>query len=445
MFNAPERPCDTGENSRKRGMVQLLLILCGSRVVRRNWWMLFFFGIFWMGIGAFIFSNALFSKTRISPIWFTIPLLIDSALSLAAAFAVGGTARSLRLSKAGTLLCVSLLIIFAPRYSGVIIGILVGLFLMIDAAWRAGSAWVLLYQGWRRTLCFAVVEFLAGVWSIVPWPTHWAGSVGADAGTLLMLSAAGMCGMGLRLRRLPEGMSILNAMNRAWTRSPDKRPLPGYTVTPRLDREPWDVTVHVWTPTEQLASINQGVSRYVAARDRKGVISTGHAALELPPDVYISHYPAVEIDRDQSEFRKTLRSTADNDVDGTFMPSYPEESAGWCPSTMQVRLSGLNTAAIRHFWSLYRADTTYNLTNRNCSSAVAHALDVGLEGFLERHAHPSGFWLRLLFTPECWVAGFMRQRAAAMTWTPGLVLDYARAISYILTLSHRLRKGRAGG
>ena len=120
-------------------MVQLLLILCGSRVVRRNWWLVFFFGVFWMAIGAVVFSNALFSQSRISPIWFTVPLLIDGILSLATAFAVGGTARSLRLSKAGMLLCVALFIIFTPRYSGIIIGILVGLFLMIDAAWRAGS------------------------------------------------------------------------------------------------------------------------------------------------------------------------------------------------------------------------------------------------------------------------------------------------------------------
>ena len=67
-------------------MVQLLLILCGSRVVRRNWWLVFFFGVFWMAIGAVVFSNALFSQSRISPIWFTVPLLFDSVLSLSTAF-----------------------------------------------------------------------------------------------------------------------------------------------------------------------------------------------------------------------------------------------------------------------------------------------------------------------------------------------------------------------
>ena len=422
-------------------MVQLLLIMCGSRAVRQYWWVVFFFGSAWMLIGAFIFSNALFSSLRIPPVWFTIPLVIDGVCSLAGALAVSGTARTLRLSKAGTLLCITLLIVFAPRHSGIVIGILGGLFLMVDAAWRAGSAWVLLYRGWRKTLCFAVIEFLAGLWSVVPWPTFWEGSVGADVGTLLMLSAAGICGLGLRSRRIPPGMSMPALLNRSWTRIPETAPLPiaRPALFSRHDHEPGEAIVHVWTPTDRLVALNQGISRYVAALDQNGVISTGHAALELPPDVYISLYPAVEIDRSQSDFRKTLRSTRENDVEGTFMPSYQEESAGWCRSTMQVRLPELDTAAIRNFWRTYRTDSTYNLTNRNCSSSVANALDVGLEGFLERHNHPFAFWVRLLSLPEFWIAGFMRHRALAMTWTPGIILDYARSLSSVLALSRRFR------
>lgn len=43
------------------------------------------------------------------------------------------------------------------------------------------------------------------------------------------------------------------------------------------------------------------MNRYIAAVDSAGVISTGHAALEMQ-DIYISLYPAVDIDRSPSEF-----------------------------------------------------------------------------------------------------------------------------------------------
>ena len=70
-------------------------------------------------------------------------------------------------------------------------------------------------------------------------------------------------------------------------------------------------------------------------------------------------------------------------------------------------------------------------------------------------------FLRLLANPDLWLAAVLRARAEAMTWTPGLVLDYARAIRrvveprqmswrerFLRTLHHlRLfrRTGRTGG
>jgi hypothetical protein len=58
------------------------------------------------------------------------------------------------------------------------------------------------------------------------------------------------------------------------------------------------------------------IDRYIAAVGMQGVISTGHAALEIQPDLYISLYPAEEIDRSPDQFARLLRATADNDVKG---------------------------------------------------------------------------------------------------------------------------------
>jgi hypothetical protein len=37
----------------------------------------------------------------------------------------------------------------------------------------------------------------------------------------------------------------------------------------------------------------------------------------------------------------------------------------------------------------------------------------------------------MLLTPELWVAAQIRKRAVTMAWTPGLTLDYARALSMV--------------
>jgi len=416
-------------------MIELYLLLIGARVVRRKWWVLFLLGSAWMLLGAFFFADA-FTDTRIRPTYFALPLLVDAAISLFAAFHAVGTERTLRIGKAVLFVAIALVLVEAPWHVDMIVGMLAGTFLVADASWRATSALVVRYAGWRRSVWGAAFEFLLAITSFMPWPTNWAGEAGADVGLLLMVSASGLCGLALRLRRLPPGLPISAMLTRGWPSAPDEDAAPAPEALP--EREPGTVTVHIWTPTGALAPV--GIRRYVAAFDEKGGVSTGHAALEAPPDIYISHYPAVEISRTRN-FARTLRATSDNDVGGLFQPSYAEETADWCDSTRRVRLAGLDMRSIQAFWKAYRRDTTYNLTNRNCSSGVAKAIDAGLEGMFEVEARSPYFLMRLLFMPELWVAGVMRRRAAAMAWTPGIVLDYARAIRHIVTLPRRLGRG----
>ena len=99
-----------------------------------------------------------------------------------------------------------------------------------------------------------------------------------------------------------------------------------------------------------------------------------------------------------------------------------------------VRIRNYNPERLRAFWETYRQETTYNLTYRNCSSTVSNALEAALEGAVGSfHGRDTGwraFW-RVLMTPELWVAAQIRKRAATMAWTPGLTLDYARALSML--------------
>jgi hypothetical protein len=101
---------------------------------------------------------------------------------------------------------------------------------------------------------------------------------------------------------------------------------------------------------------------------------------------------------------------------------------------VQVRIRNYDAGRLRAFWDACRPNTTYNLTHRNCSSTVARARDAALEGAATRvWARLRGWWplFRLLLTPELWVAAHLRKRAATMAWTPGLTLDYARAMSML--------------
>ncbi|MFG1421614.1 HdeD family acid-resistance protein [Roseixanthobacter liquoris] len=425
-------------------MIQLLLLLLGARLLRRHWWVLALAGALWLVLGLLFFADAFIDEIRIPPTVFAIPLLLDGALSVATFFGrVGGT-RPLRLAKGLVFLAIGLLIIDSPWHSDMIIGFIVGGFLITDATLRAVSGYIVRFSGWRLSLLGAGVEFLLGVWSLVPWPTQWQAEVGADVGQLLMVSGFGICALALRIRHLPEDTAISTILSRGWPRMDWSKALRSGAAAEDGPSEEADrdiVIVHVWTPTGHMVSLNHGVSRYIAARDEKGAISTGHAALELPPDVYISHYPGQEIERSPSEFSRVLRATAENDAPGVFQPSYAEESADWCASTFQVRLAGLNTTAVRAFWAHYRLDTTYNLTNRNCSSVVAKALDAGLDGVFEERARSFLFVLQLVFSVELWVAGMLRHRAAAMAWTPGLVLDYARAVSALVEAPQRTGAG----
>jgi hypothetical protein len=99
-----------------------------------------------------------------------------------------------------------------------------------------------------------------------------------------------------------------------------------------------------------------------------------------------------------------------------------------------VRIRNYDPARLARFWQEYRRDTTYNLTYRNCSSSVARALEAAIEGASARVWGKGGGWkplVRILTTPELWVAAQVRKRAATMAWTPGLTLDYARALSMV--------------
>jgi uncharacterized membrane protein HdeD (DUF308 family) len=410
-------------------MIRLFLLLLGAEVVHRRWQTLAAMGLTWCALGLFIFIDSLDTVTLIPVHDFGWFLLVEGVITLLAASGASGAALMLRVFKGISVLLIGLLMIDSPFRSDVVLALILGIVFAADGALKIASARIVRFPGWRRTEGAGALMLILAIGTLQPLPTWYVGTIGCNVGLLLTLSGLKILHLANRLRRLsPDAplSSILSPGRIAWTAADLRSHEP---------TAPAELVVHVWTPTGSAKATQRRpvIDRYIAAVDRAGAVSTGHAALALTPDVYISHYPAIEIDRSPDDFGRMLRATPDNNVPGRFLPSYPQEVAEWCESTMQVHFATFDAARLRAFWAAYQRDDTYNLTHRNCSSAVAHALDAALEGVLAQRV-PRRFigFMRAIVSPELWVASLLRTRAETMAWTPGLVLDYARALSGVI-------------
>jgi uncharacterized membrane protein HdeD (DUF308 family) len=431
-------------------MIRLAMLLVGARVLRRKWLTLALLGALWMALGLGIMLDASGDLGIVTVEALAILLVFEGCVALAL-FTLAPHRRGYTvLIKAAALLVLGCMILDFPVHVDVETSLLFGLAFAIDGALRVVTASIVRFPKWQWIAAGGVLELCLGAFVIADWPIGYRQAVPFCVGVAFLLSGWTTLRIGLRLRRLTDDTPVVALPvfeHRGWhghgsALPPDRPAAPARHATPLI--------VHVWTPVGSAASPRSAhrllIDRYVAAVDGKGMISTGHASLELSPDVYISHYPALDIDHSPDDFARLVRATRDNDVKGHFQPSYAFESADWCPADARVDFHTYDAARLRAHWEAYRGDDTYNLTNRNCSVTVAAALEAALEGTLGTDARWGRFW-RLLGNPDLWVAALLRARAESMTWTPGLVLDYARALREVVepertSWRRRLQLGR---
>jgi uncharacterized membrane protein HdeD (DUF308 family) len=415
------------------------MLLVGAGALRRKWPALAVLGGLWMGLGLAILADASDRVSVVAVEAFAILFLFEGFVALGL-FTLAPHRRGYPvLIRALALIAFGCLILDFPVEIAVANGLLFGLAFLIDGAARIFTASVVRFPKWQVVAAGGLIEVgLAGLvlWG---WPVSYHHIVPFCIGAALLLSGWSVLRIGLRLRLLSDDTPVVSLPvfeHRGWHRGvalPPPRPCaPQRHATPLL--------VHVWTPVGSAESPTPErrpfIDRYIAAVDGRGMISIGHAALELAPDLYISHYPALEIDHSPSEFARSLRATPDNDVKGLFQPSYAQESADWCPADANVPFHTYDEVRLRAHWAAYRADDTYNLTNRNCSVAVASALEAALEGTLGTGPAWRRFFA-LIANPDLWIAALLRARAESGTWTPGLVLDYARSLHALVEPQRR--------
>lgn len=425
-------------------MIRLVLLLLGAPRLRDRWPFLLGFGLFGAALAIAIMADAVDGVTVVATRTFGWILVIDGLFALAMGLLGRNRTNRFDLVRALGLILLGLLILDFPWNNEIANSLLFGLAFLIDGTARVATAAVLRFRGWVLVAAGGVMELGLALLAFASWPVSYQKTVPFCIGVLLLLSACTVLRFALALRRLPPGASILALPafgNRCWYGSAAAAPAPA----PAGGRPP-PLVLHVWTPRGSAEDVVRRplLDRWIAAVDAKGRISTGHAALEFAPDVYISHYPATEIDRSPADLIRALRATADNDLPGRFLPSYREEAEGWVEADAHVVFERFNAARLRAHWAGYSADDTYNLTRRNCSVAAALALDAALEGVLAE----GPLWHRLLSllgNPDLWLAAAVRHRAETMTWTPGLVLDYARALHRVVRPPPIARRVRLRG
>lgn len=457
-------------------VIRLVLLLLGADFIRRHWHVLATVGLAWGVIGVSLMIDALDGVLNFPLTLFGYLLLADSLVSLVVAGSGLGAQKTLRYVKGALFMLIALLIIIPHHANNMVLAMLFGTAFAIGGILQSTSALIVRFPRWRMALGGGVVQILLAIVFFQPYPTHYKGTVPFCLALGLIFGGWNIIWLALRTRMLPPQVSVdMLAARRdeqqpfdaglyrgdepmqsilrgeeGWVRSwkSPPRAVSGQAgqadqadqagaATHRADavEELAPMTVHVWTPTGSAkgpARRQPVIDRYIAAVDTNGVISTGHASLEVLPDLYISLYPAQEIDRSPDQFARLLRATEDNNVGGRYLADYPGEAAAWCESTEKIVFRDYDRARLLQFWQAYRQQEIYNLTYRNCSSTVARALEAALEGVIgRRHRH----WFNavyMLFTPEIWVASQIRKRAQTMAWTPGLVLDYARAVRAVV-------------
>ncbi len=422
-------------------MIQIALLLFGADFVRRQAYLLGLLGLLWTTIGVVVFIDIL-DGVRYFPLsLFGLLLLIESLITLSVASSGIGAQKAVLYFKGGGFFLISLLILTGGTSSNMLLSFIFGLAYFVTGVLQMASSWVVRFPQWRTAFLIGLAKIGFAIFMFGPYPTHYSATVSIFISVTMIIGGVMTLRVYLRARRLSDDLTVfdlfkpIDLLSDVEKASAAPSSQTARAVDAAQENSDHPLVVHVWTPegSSKNAPVPRPViNRYIAAVDINGVISTGHAALEMAPDTYISLYPAADIDRSPSEFFRTLKATRDNDVPGQFQPDYPTESKAWCPSNWQVVFKDYNRQGLIRFWQAYRRREIYNLTYRNCSSSVAYALESALDGVLADRTRRWSDVLRTFMMPELWIAAQLRKRAQTMAWTPGLTLDYARALRAIV-------------
>lgn len=419
--------------------MNIALLLLGPGNLRHGRWFLTILGAILFATGLSIVIDASDTVTVITMEGFGWVMVALGLMKLAFSMLAGGGIPSIFGFQGIVFVVLGLAIGEFPSESGNAVPWLFGLAMLLNGIYQTVSALVIRYPMWGWFLASGIGHMVFGGFMFVNWKQ-------AVSWVVPLFLGAGLVVLGLSTLRTALRMGRYLKGNKGWTPETAVRYYLDFHVPRRFYQKylPHDIQpvpeanaahgelmVHVWKPTTvaHVADDPNPVSRYVAARTKEGKFTVGHSAMEMSPDLYISHCDGDPTAFDSGdEVWETLRS---RDVPGVFLPSFEEEVKTYMLPSVTIRFRHFKADQLRTFWAHYRAITAYNFTNRNCSVAVALALESALMGSLGS-GNRIRTLLSLVTSKDLWVANLIRWKAREMVWTPGLMLDYALALQRVV-------------
>ena len=419
-------------------MFRLALIFFGGDLLIKRWTFFVVLGVLAAVCGIVLLYDLIDGVADIAAEVLGAALLIQGLFEVVAGTAHTRMRRRLQMLRGFAMLVVACLVLDFPWNNSITAGALFSAAFIFNGLLRIGSSWLIRYPSWRQSCVLGFAYLAMALLLLTSWPLPDALNVSFCVGLGLLATGWVLVRGGLKLRRLPPGSALAsielyhNQRYVALTTTPEAVALKVLPAAP--------LVVHVWTA---VASTNDRIKlpiieRYIVALSRKGNASSGHAALECGPGLYISHHPRDRLRINAQNVLQEARATPENNRPGHWGSSYVEEEAKGRPSTVKIRFRVYSPYYLQAFWAGYRQDDTYNFTHRNCSSVVVQAVDAAMEGVFA----DKPFWrtlLRLMFHPDMWLAGSVRVRAESLAWSPGLALDYISAVRRITDPRYDLR------
>lgn len=410
-------------------MLQIALLLFGAQFIKGKIPYLLILATLWGCAGILIFIDGLDGKIYYA---FGHLVLFESLMTLSVASSGIGYQKEVLMFKGIVLLCCALIALINFKFGNLLLSVVFGFTYFVTGIFSIASAWVVRFRHWQKATIWGAIQISFSFFLLV----HSDYVISYFLGFIMVSSSIRSIKTIIKARSLEYDSSTFQLFH-------SDKPFVTSTVqkneiTDKIEEESNNkhpLTIHIWTPegSAENAHIPRPIiNRYIAAVDINGVISTGHAAVGMGPDFYISLYPAEDIDRSPSEFFRTLKATPDNNVAGRFLPDYQTEADEWCESNRQIIFNNYNHRSLKNFWEKYQQQPIYNLTYQNCSSTTAYALEAALDGVLSKQTTSFLGFLKVMLTPELWIAAQVRQRALMMAWTPGLIMDYSQALSSIV-------------
>lgn len=420
--------------------MNLAMLLLGPGNLQRNRMYIMMLGMLLLSTGLFIVIDASDTVTLITLEAFGWVMVVMGLAKMAfSILASGGGMPSFFGFQGLVFVILGIAIADFPHQSENAIPWLFGLALLLNGLYQTLSAVVIRYPHWGWFIASGVGHLLFGGLIFLTWKDAISWVVPLFLGGGLVLMGITTLRIAIRLGRYlhgSEGLSTEMAVQyfldfHVAGRFREQYLSDAPVAPPEVGQKHDELLVHVWTPST-VAKVDRNpnlVGRYVVTQNAEGKFTVGHSALEMKPDIYISHCDGDPTAFDSGdEVWKTLRS---KDVPGVYLPSFEEEIKTYVMPSASIRYRNFSEAQLRTFWSLYRKITAYNFTNRNCSVAVALALECALMGSLDKGRRFRALLL-LLTNKDLWVAHFIRWKAREMVWTPGMMMDYAVALQRVV-------------